>query len=380
MPRQHWDIFCQVIDNYGDVGVAWRLARQMAAEHAIPVRLWVNDLTVFNRLWPDSSIEASSQYCQGVEVCAWGDVFPPVTPASIVIEAFGCRPPQDYLAVMGSMIPKPVWINLEYLSAEAWVSTHHGLASPHPTLPLNKYFFFPGYQIGTGGVLRERDLMQSREDFLRMDIAAFWQCLGLEIAQPQVLRVSLFAYENAALAELLDTWVQSSQPIVCLVPEGKIVPQISAWLGLPSLQTGSVHRRGQLEIHVLRFMDQDNYDRLLWACDLNFVRGEDSCVRAQWAQKPFVWQAYPQDDHAHWNKLDAFNQLYTEDLPEAEAQAITGLCRAWNGRGDVNAAWANFICHRPAIETHAKRWTERLAAPGDLVTNLLAFVEHHQAG
>ncbi|WP_280954747.1 elongation factor P maturation arginine rhamnosyltransferase EarP [Paludibacterium denitrificans] len=26
-PRWHWDLFCTVIDNYGDIGVARRLAR-----------------------------------------------------------------------------------------------------------------------------------------------------------------------------------------------------------------------------------------------------------------------------------------------------------------------------------------------------------------
>ncbi|MBY0444112.1 MAG: elongation factor P maturation arginine rhamnosyltransferase EarP, partial [Burkholderiales bacterium] len=37
-----WDIFCRVIDNYGDIGVCWRLARQLSFEHGFAVRLMVD--------------------------------------------------------------------------------------------------------------------------------------------------------------------------------------------------------------------------------------------------------------------------------------------------------------------------------------------------
>jgi len=378
--HKQWDIFCQVIDNFGDIGVSWRLARQLAAEHAIQVRLWINDLAAFQRLWPQSRVDVFTQMCEGVEIHVWDEPFAPVAPASVVIEAFGCRLPPNYLIAMGQLAAQPVWINLEYLSAEAWVRTHHGLASPHPSLPLTKYFFFPGYQHGTGGVLREQDLTQTRQNFLRTETLAFWQSLGLNTLKADALHVSLFAYENAALPALLDAWLQHPQPVICLIPEGKIVPQVAAWLGESDLPTGTMHRRAHLEFHVLPFMDQGNYDRLLWACDINFVRGEDSCVRAQWAAKPLVWQAYPQQENAHWAKLDALSTLYTEDWPRAEAEAISNLWQAWNGRGNIAEAWAGFLTHKPALDTHAQQWPERLVLPGDLVTNLLAFVEQHQAG
>lgn len=379
MQYRQWDIFCEVIDNYGDAGVAWRLARQLASEYAIQVRLWINDLTVLQRLYSPCRSDLATQYCQGVEIRAWENNFPEVVPASVVIEAFGCRLPARYLDAMTQLDRSPVWINLEYLSAEAWVRRHHGLASPHPSLPLIKYFFFPGYQRGTGGVLRERDLMQRRKHFQHSEISAFWQSLGLTLPRSNVLHVSLFAYENAALPPLLDTWLQHAQPMVCLIPESRIVPQLVDWLGESDWRTGEVHRRGPLEFHLLPFLDQDIYDRLLWACDLNFVRGEDSCVRAQWAAKPWVWQAYPQQEDAHWAKLDALSALFTENLPVPAAQAISHLGAAWNGRGDIADAWLAFLQNKPILDVHAQRWPERLAEPGDLVTNLLAFVEVQQA-
>ena len=228
--------------------------------------------------------------------------------------------------------------------------------------------------------MREQDLMQARQNFLRTETPAFWQSLGLNTLKADALHVSLFAYENAALPALLDAWLQHPQPVICLIPEGKIVPQLAAWLGESDLLAGIVHRRAHLEFHVLPFMDQDNYDRLLWACDINFVRGEDSCVRAQWAANPFVWQAYPQQENAHWAKLDALSTLYTAGLPQGEAQAISHLWQAWNGRGDIALAWAGFLSMKSALDIHAQQWPERLAASGDLATNLLTFVEAHQAG
>ena len=379
MRRSHWDIFCQVIDHYGDIGVAWRLARQLAAEYGVTVRLWVTDLGAFKRLWPEIVCELETQTCQGVEVHAWGEVFTPVAPAEVVIEAFGCRLPQAYLMAMPTQAPPAVWINLEYLSAEPWVRSHHGLPSLHSSLALTKFFFFPGYQTGTGGVLREHDLLLRRKFFQQHETAAFWQRLG--VAYPTLaLRVSLFAYANPALPALLDTWALSGESILCLIPEGKSVSQIASWLGESALPVGSVWQRGGLQLQLLPFLHQDDYDRLLWACDINFVRGEDSCVRAQWAQKPFVWQAYPQADNAQQPKLDALSKLYTEDLASPAAQANTALWQAWNGCGDVAQAWAGFIRHKSALDAHAPAWSARLAEPGDLAANLVAFVEAHQAG
>ena len=379
MQHRQWDIFCEVIDNFGDAGVAWRLARQLVHEHAFSVRLWINQPGVLQQLVPQCLGDLATQSCEGVEVRAWSADMPAVTPADVVIEAFGCRLPDSYLQAMSQLDAQPVWINLEYLSAEPWVLSHHGLASPHPQLPLTKYFFFPGYQPGTGGVLREQDLLQRRAQFEQRETAAFWQSLGLVPQDQQALHVSLFAYENAALAGLLDAWARHDQAIVCLIPEGKIVPQLAGWLGEPRLQLRSVYRRAHLEFHLLPFLDQDTYDRLLWACDLNFVRGEDSCVRAQWAARPFVWQAYPQQENAHGAKIDSLLALYTEGLDAAAARTIAQLWSAWNGQGDVDAAWTAFLDHKRALDAHARRWPARLAEPGDLVTNLRAFVEARQA-
>ena len=82
---------------------------------------------------------------------------------------------------------------------------------------------------------------------------------------------------------------------------------------------------GRLRLHFLPLLPQREYDHLLWSCELNFVRGEDSAVRGLLAGRPFVWQLYPQDDGAHHAKLAAFLDWLQ---PPADLRAWH---LAWNG-------------------------------------------------
>ena len=349
----NWDIFCNVVDNYGDIGVSWRLARQLANEYGQKVRLWVDDLSSFCRICPQGKM-TETQHCKGVEVRHWGRSFPDVLPFEVVIESFGCRLPECYVEKMAQMPEKPAWINLEYLSAEDWVKDVHGMPSPHPKLPLMKYFFFPGFSEKTGGLLLEKDLFERRDAF---DRKTFWRKLDIE--PDQRLKISFFCYENPVLEPLFEAWQEGDEKILCLIPEGKIASE-----------TGSFSR-GNLEVRVIPFVPQEEFDPLLWACDINFVRGEDSFVRAQWAGKPFVWQTYPQEEEAHLKKLDAFLSLYCENMDSSVASAVRAMWRAWNGNGNA-AAWRDFLKFRAELDAHGKSWAEQLSG-NNLASNLLDF-------
>ena len=366
----HCDIFCNVIDNYGDIGVCWRLARQLTNGHGLVVRLWVDDLASFAQLCPEADATLDSQQQRGVEVCAWHKEFPDVQPASIVIEAFACKLPESYIEAMAIQKHQPVWINLEYLSAEAWVEGCHKLPSPHPRLPLTKYFFFPGFTKQTGGLLLERDLLARRDAFLHDAVAQqeFWRGIGLAVPSADILKVSLFAYENAALPGLFDAWSNGTQAVLCLVPEGRILPQVVTYFA----DAGRDYVHGNLQVRILPFVAQEDYDKLLWACDVNFVRGEDSCVRAQWAGKPFVWQIYPQQDEVHWKKLQAFLDLYCSSMSGATSLAVQGLWQVWNGGGPVTGEWSAFAAALNELDDCSQGWA-RLLAENNLALNLLDF-------
>jgi uncharacterized repeat protein (TIGR03837 family) len=371
-----WDLFCRVVDNYGDIGICWRLARQLAdlsgeGEDQVRVRLWVDDLESFARLCPAISPRLPVQGVGSIEVCHWSADFPSVDAADVVIEAFACELPPTYIAAMARRPIPPVWINLEYLSAEDWVEGCHLLPSPHPTYPLEKHFFFPGFTPGTGGLLRERDLMSTRVAFDFAAEAVLWQSIGIPPRANAELRVSLFCYENPAVPEFLQSCAEGPTPIRVLTAPGAATEQSSQWLGR-ELVVGRSVQVGALTVHAIPFLAQDNYDRLLWSCDINFVRGEDSFVRAQWAQRPFVWQIYPQSEDAHFVKLETFLSRFLHEV--SDPTAISECWRAWNGRGRISFAWPNYVANLAEIRRYGEVWACQLDHAENLANNLVRFV------
>ncbi len=368
-----WDIFCCVVDNYGDIGVTWRLARQLVAEHELTVRLWVDDLKSFERLWPAVQPSLASQWQEGVEICQWPVEWPAVQAADVVIEAFACKLPEAYRQAMAARATPALWLNLEYLSAEDWVSGCHGLPSPQPDR-LQKYFFFPGFVDTTGGLLREQGLLAQRQAF-QADARArsdFLATLGVKVEAGERL-MSLFAYENASLGGWLDTLAAETKATRLLVPQGRILADVQAWLDADELLPGAVHRRGALFVHVVPFVRQDQYDLLLWCCDFNAVRGEDSFVRAQWAGAPLLWHIYEQEENAHWEKLDAFLALYVAGLSADAGQALTGLWRAWNQGLAMGDHWKQVLAHWDELSANADQWCAKQAAQPDLASALVQF-------
>lgn len=366
-----WDIFCAVVDNYGDIGVTWRLARQLHREYGLAVRLWVDDLSALARLWPETDCRRDAQVLDGVEVRAWRPAFPSVEPGDVVIEAFACPLPPSFVEAMAACGRRVLWLNLDYLSAESWVAGCHGLPSLQAN-GLQKYFFFPGFFEGTGGLIREAGLIEKRLAFQADPSArqAFLGCFDVAPAPGDRL-VSLFAYENPAVPGWLEALSREARPTWLLVPEGRVLGDVARGVGRMALGAGEHVRVGSLTVVVLPFLHQDDYDRLLWSCDFNAVRGEDSFVRAQWAGRPFVWHIYPQAENAHEDKLWAFFERYAEGWPAPQRGAVQAFWRAWNGEGAAGEHWPGIDWAR--WSACALSWSSRLAAEGDLAGKLVSF-------
>lgn len=383
------DIFCAVVDNFGDIGVCWRLAKQLAHEHSMAVRLWVDDLSSFHKLHAAISPLPSVQYCSGIEIRRWdSSIFESehqkVAPAQLVIEGFACDLPESYILAMARQERQSVWINLEHLSAEEWVDGCHCLPSPHPSLPLVKHFFFPGFTSKTGGLLVERGLIERRDTFQADSHAQakFWQALDVPLPSQNEVRVSLLCYGNMMLPSLFLSWAKSDIPILCFVSEGCALSEVADFFGRNIVAVGDVLQHGNLEVRVLPFIEQERYDELLWICDINFVRGEDSCVRAQLAGRPFVWQIYPQQDNAHIKKLSAFMVLYRAGLPPSTMQALCSLWDGWNLENheelvtstDLAQRWNECWAHKETLQRHAHAWSSYLSE-NNLALNLLNFFQ-----
>ena len=372
-PLLRWDIFCRVIDNFGDIGVCWRLAADLAGRgHA--VRLWVDDARALAWMAPVG--------CVGVDVRPWPGRLGPnaldgLAPADVWIEAFGCELPAEFVdqgrQAVRAGAPRPVWLNLEYLSAEPYVERNHALPSPagpgeSPSAGEVKWFFYPGFTRRTGGLLREPDLQQRQAGFDSARwLAALAPRLVHEPATPpapaSARLVSLFCYEPAPLAAVLRQWMAASTPTHLLVTSGRAAAAVRR----PIATGGESLPAGNLSISYLPPLTQIHYDHLLWACDLNFVRGEDSVVRAIWAGRPFVWQIYPQDDGVHHAKLDAF--LDRMAAPASLRQAH----HAWNGP-DPAALLPDLVESAATWASAAAALRADLLLQDDLASQLLQFV------
>ena len=348
-----WDLYCRVVDNFGDVGVAWRLAADLGGRGE-SVRLAVDDARALAWLAPRGAPR--------VDVVGWA-AGPSAAP-DVVVELFGVGRPRAAWPA-GSHVP--VLINVEHLTAERYAERSHGLPSPasHPgEAPVTTWFYFPGFSPGSGGLLREPGLLEERHAF--GDGAAWLASRGIA-SRPGERRVVLFSYRNEAIDALLD--VLATSPTLLLATPGPAIDQVTERLG-PSLA------RGALRTVALPWFAQRDFDRLLWSSDLNLVRGEDSFARAIWAGVPFVWQLYVQDDGAHRVKLDAFLDRYLAGADQALASDVRSAFARWNGdpAGSL-AALAGDAPVAAAWSAHALGWRDALAGQSDLATRLLAFVE-----
>jgi len=450
--RKQVDIFCRVIDNYGDIGVCWRLARRLGDDLGWRVRLWVDDLHSFARLAPALDSSSARQSLGTIEVVHWNvETLASISfhtghsafvdskrtsfePGDLVIEAFACDPPAAFVAAMKVRAVPPVWINLEYLSAESWVASFHAQASLRSD-GLRKTFFFPGFGPDTGGLLREPGLLAMRDVVQHSPASrlATLRAIGLpqvahaietgRLARPEstdestanrpanVLEAprlaSVFCYSSIDLRAIFEALARTG-PWIVAIPHGVAAhaEALAEWLN-QALNEGVSEadpHHAALRIERFSLLSQPDYDRLLWSADLNIVRGEDSFVRAQWAARPLLWHIYPQEEGAHCVKLDAWldacacpaeiarvMQAMNPLIPISTdaGRPVLGACAASIGaeeapfNADESSNNASILAdhltlalrkpHWQAWQTQAAAWSEHLGEMSDLADNLIAY-------
>lgn len=377
-------LYCKVVDNLGDAGVTWRLARQLASEHRLEVHLFIDAPDTLALIAPNARAGA---ILDGVRIEHWDVASPPRDPGTVVVSAFGCELPPATRAAIASR-PGILWINLEYLSAEGWIDECHRLASRKPSDGAIEHFFYPGFSQASGGLLREATLLNQRDAFLDEDCATRWlNDLGIG-ALPGERRISLFCYPNAPIADWLSLIAESNRPTRVLVAQGVASEALQRFSGM-HLKPGDRIERGALTLECYALLAQPQFDRLLWSCDLNLVRGEDSWVRAIWAGRPFLWQPYQQVDQAHRPKLEAFLARLTggdDRTPSLDmalrdtkhkqaAQAAMAMMRAWDGDGELQQCWPVYEACLPAIARLHRQLSIDLCRQPDLCSQLLAYCQ-----
>jgi uncharacterized repeat protein (TIGR03837 family) len=294
------DLFCRVIDNYGDAGVCLRLARALVQRHKHVVRLWCDDVALLKRLEPSPTA--------GLSFHDWDDHVT-ATPAQGVICGFGCTLGDAYLQAMAACTPQPAYIHLEYLSAEPWVETTHGLWSTHPRFGLKQRFCNPGFNAHTAGLLQEP--------------AAFDAALALQTLRQygdvpaQVQRIFVFGYPTSAFDTFIAAAQQLKQAVHWILPQGTAGQSFS-----DAMQARAGRSTVNHSFTRMPFVSQTQFDAALRSCHAAWVRGEDSAVTALFAGIPMLWQLYPQDDGAHLIKLQAYLSTVSDTVSDATHKVL----------------------------------------------------------
>ena len=353
-----WDIFCQIVDNYGDAGICWRLARSLSSLHDQEVRIFCNDLPTLNLLASGSAEALSHKIDLQPWEASYANARHPVQTPDVVIEAFGCDLPERYLAGLFIASVKPIIINLEYLSAEPWITEFHAKASPQ-SHGIPKYFFFPGFQDDVGGLLLDPIPLEGSvvARLIPKSLKSTWLKL-----RPGAKRISIFCYPGAPLRKWLEDLGALGETIDILLTHGH-----AELLNLPGEKT--IGLPTNIQLISMPFVSQDEYDWVLSQCDFNIVRGEDSFIRAQLAGKPFIWHIYPQEDRAHEGTLAAFLDLYLANTSqELRLAAIAAMTWA------MPSTWFKSI---DTWHSHAKDWRAQILKKqedGGLAARLMHFI------
>ncbi len=359
------DVFCDVIDNFGDAGISWRLACDLKAQKGWKVRLFINDLSTLSTIVPSVDPSLNSQEKHGIQIEQWKNA-PSSEPSKVVIETFACKIPEKFEEKIAQSPLKPVWINFEYLSAEDWVEDFNYLPSPHPRLGYEKFYFYPGFTNKTAGVIIEDGIVEKQNKFDRKKKSEFLKSLN---ADPNALfSLFVFCYPSSPVELLAQALIKDKRPIQLLLAPGEGPQKLAKLLD---------NKASYITLVELPMVEQSSFDKLLWCADSLIVRGEDSFVRAQLSAIPFIWTIYPQENEVHIGKLLAFSEKYRQFQPNKEIGELwENVNLAWNkGLPEFIPLWAKWRNNLNPLCTWAERWREHLFSLQSLTINLSKFIE-----
>ena len=339
------DIFCQVIDNYGDVGVAYRLAREFK-------RVYLNKKLRFiiNQMEELNLIKKSEE----IEIITYQDISKIENSADLIIESFGCEIPKEYMdrALKNSKLI----INLEYFSAEDWVDDFH-LQESFLGENLKKYFFIPGLSKKSGGILLDNEFLERKKKVTK-NKRYYLKKIGIN--EKYDLIGSVFSYEKN-FDFLIEELKKLDKKILLLILSEKTQKNFIKYFD-------NVNNYDKIKFVKLPFFTYDKYEELLALCDFNLVRGEDSFVRALLLGKPFLWHIYPQEGNTHIKKLESFLEKYCPNNKELKETFIN-----YNINKDN---FSYFFKNFKGIQEHNKEYANYLIENCNLIEKLINFIEN----
>lgn len=375
-------VFVRVIDNWGDVGVGWRLCMQLACSFPWRVRLWIDDVAALGKLVLAAELAAVQDT---VMVEKWSDDdsvslrLAQLADPVMVIETFGCDLPSPVLRRMQQC--QPLWLNWEYLTAEDWAVDLQAMPSLQGN-GLAKYFWFMGIDQQSGGLLREANYLSRRNEFLQQPCLqqAFKQQYGLPLEHVGQLWL-IFAYTSERWAQWLSMWRGANEPITLWLAGPEVADSLRAAgvIAADALQqVGDTFELDQVTMVRIPFVPQSAFDNLLWLADGAIVRGEDSFVRALWAGLPFLWHIYQQEEAVHLQKLDAYWHKASINWPASVREAVLALSTDLNGGEHLSESlrlrlWLNLRSEWQNWVNAASTWSDSLHLHSSAMERLARF-------
>ena len=311
------DIFCEIIDNYGDIGVVYRLAKEM--DKIFPdskVRVFLNRLEEFKSI-NSNVVDSPIQIIENIEYITFDYLKENIgkfSASQVIIEAFGCKIPEEYMDI--AYENSDLLINLEYLSAEDWIEDFHLQSSPLGRGKLKKVFFMPGFTERSGGVIADSNYLDRiKKVFENKDFYTKKYLSEIEDRDSKIVG-TLFSYEKN-FTTLFEDLKKLDRDVVILAMGEKTQESLKKIFKKNSREDfRNFIKYGKIEVRFLDFLNQEEYEELINVVDFNFVRGEDSFIRAILTGKPFMWHIYCQEDYAHMDKIEGFLDKYKKVIKD----------------------------------------------------------------
>ena len=322
------DIFCEIIDNFGDIGVVYRISKELKKIFQnVRIRIVLNRLEEFKAINKkvkdtdyqeiDGLICVTEKYVkENIETFGVSDVF---------IEAFGCNVSEEY--VKAAKENSKLWINLEYLSGEKWIEDFHLCESLIDSKTLKKIFFMPGFSEKSGGVIIDSGFLE-RMKFGKENRDEVFKKYFKDFDLKDKFIGTVFSYEKN-FENLLETLKNYEKETVLLLMGEKTQKSFSEILKKNLTEDyGNIVKYGKITMIYSDFFSQEEYEEIISASDFNFTRGEDSFVRGIILGKPFMWHIYLQEEKAHMDKIKAFTERFKESIKvsEEEKNIIESYC------------------------------------------------------
>ena len=377
-------ILCKVVDNYGDIGVAYRLSRQLQKISKANINLIVDDLQAFNKICNLVSQEKSFQVVEGFSVYNWNDYDFCYNEFSkndgeklaVILECFQCgRPDWMEKILFEDKLERTVQvIMIDYLTAEPYAETFHCLKSLTRSAKVQKVNFMPGFTEKTGGLIIDEEwneLPERRRDggILVFTYERNWQ--PLVEALHDIQAVQRTPAENNIITE---------KPIFVAQGRGQ-----QSFLDAVNEVNKRICERAdndevKLNVQVLPYMNQHEWDKLLRECSVLFIRGEESLSRACLSGIPFVWHAYPQSEEYQLVKVKALLERMKQHFKSEDFEVIERLWLNINSpEAEVSEDEMKQACYRFLERTDAlcygfRDFSLSLIKNGDLAQNLMTFI------